>query len=417
MSLRIFNKSLSSLIILQWFQYIAALILMPHLIGSLGLDSYGNVLLAQAWTAILIVLVEYGFSVYGVSEMGKVNGELKKSRYIFWHITIARLFIFLLTYLAILILYYFNFFSESFGYIFLVISISGLGAALSGHWYFLATQKANLIVKYSVLIKTSLLLSNFVFVTNSDDLHIALILYVLSYLLPGVYTLYVAVVFEKMGQPVVRIKEAILLFNRATPFLFARVANIGINQITLIISGFIFQAASVTILAVAIRVIQVCTMVYAPIQQHLLAKMSNKFSLVDVKAYLLACTLISICQIVIFYFLLPYISIFVLDVRDEQFIDIGNYSSIIFPLSVIYMLLGAPLMVSIGKNKEFNQSVILGFIMHLIILGVVYFAFEFGYSITLTLYAILALPFSKFCSLLIRFSYLFSIRKENVYRV
>jgi len=81
----------------------------------------------------------------------------------------------------------------------------------------------------------------------------------------------------------------------------------------------------------------------------------------------------------------------------------------IIPISILYVMLGAPLLLARGYKKEFNLSIIYGFVIHLLLLAILYYYFTINsdlQSYILILFAI-SLVFSKFIVLLIRIYYVY----------
>ena len=79
------------------------------------------------------------------------------------------------------------------------------------------------------------------------------------------------------------------------------------------------------------------------------------------------------------------------------------------PISALYVMLGAPLLLARGFKREFNLSIIYGFLIHLIILSLIYVLFLSNIAIgeELLLYFAISLVVSKFIVLLIRFYYVY----------
>lgn len=408
------NKNLTSLVSLQWAQYLAAFILLPHLISVLGSGLYGDLIIAQAWCAIVIVIVEYGFSITGVAHVGKNKDSPEKLAKLFWAVTLVRLTIASVLLLPLIILVKVGMLADVFGLIFLITATSAVGVALNTQWYFLGKQKVQEIVKWSLLIKLLILLSNFVFVQEERDVYIAATLFSLSYILPAIYSFVSALRRPEITSFQFNLKACKCLFLEATPFLFGRFANIGVNQLTLIVSGFVLSNHMITILAVLMKVMQVGTMVYAPLQQHLLSKMSRKFSYSEFRKFTLICLFIAGVQVVIFYLVAPYLSLFLLKEKNEQFIEIARIVSVMFPIGVLYMMSGAPLMIPLNGNKEFNQGVMIAFFMHVFLLGGVYLASMNGVDISLLIYSVITLPLSKLLSLMIRSIFLLRLKDKEV---
>ncbi|TKF69491.1 hypothetical protein FCV59_20535 [Vibrio sp. F13] len=397
------SKNLTSLVSLQWFQYISAFVVMPHLISSLGHSNYGELIISQAWAALLYVIVEYGFSIIGVSEVARLKNNKNETSKIFFNVTLARVIIFLFIYLLVALV----FLSDNYNFdIFVIVAISAFGVAINAQWFFLGKQESHHIIKWTLIIKIICLFLNFVFVKVENDIYIAAIIYSAGYILPAIYTIYVVVRDKKIAKIHLDYKEVFSFFLKATPFLLGRFSNIGVNQLTIIASGYILSASNVTLLSVVMKVIQVGVMVYAPVQQHLLAKMSNSYSIDLALRYVKICMLISAFQLLIIYYASPYLSIFLLGEKVKLFSDILVLCSVIIPISVLHMFIGAPILIPINESVRFNKSVVIYFITHLLIIALLC---SFSKDVGVLAYSLVCLPLSKLIGFLIRLLYLYPV--------
>jgi O-antigen/teichoic acid export membrane protein len=401
-----FNKNLSSLFLLQWAQYGFALALIPYLLRTLGENNYGLLVVAQSWSALFFVIVEYGFSIFAISEIAKIKEDKGGLNQLFWEVTFLKFLIFLILFLILGTLYFLDVYPSAVG-LFLIIALSGgLGVAFDSQWLYLGLQKSNEAIKWVLPIRLTILAGNFLFVKDEADALFAIILYALSYMIPGVAIFIRAVYSGVVGFPVVSRSSCIKLFLDGSPFLLGRFSSLGMPQFTILFSSLIYQASSVALIAVMVKIVQVGTMVYAPIQQHLLAKMSSSFSLFIVKKYLYICIFLSLIEVFLLNSLGPFISNFLIGNLNVKFIELLEIGVLVIPLASVYMLVGAPLMLPNKGALEFNKSVYLAFLSHILLLIICY-SID---GLSLFWFVVMMFPLSKLLALIIRIFYLFLLK-------
>ena len=118
---------------------------------------------------------------------------------------------------------------------------------------------------------------------------------------------------------------------------------------------------------------------------------------------------ISILVVFLGYLFSDLISIILLGEINDIFKNLFYVIIPIIPISTLYVLLGAPLLLARGYKKEFNLSIIYGFIIHLLLLSTLYYYYTLNSDLQsdiLILFAI-SLVVSKFIVLMIRIYYVF----------
>ena len=70
------SKNFIALVLLQVTNFVIPILIIPHLIKTLGIDKFGIVSLAQTIMIYLFVVVDYGFSLSAVKNISLNKGNI-----------------------------------------------------------------------------------------------------------------------------------------------------------------------------------------------------------------------------------------------------------------------------------------------------------------------------------------------------
>ncbi|PNK60503.1 oligosaccharide flippase family protein [Psychrobacter sp. FDAARGOS_221] len=112
------------------------LIIIPHLIRSIGMELVGLLAVVSSISAYLRTLIDYGFVYTGTREVSRNNLNKEKNTYSFYIITYCKIILILISFFIILCLSLFiNFIHDNL--ILLIISLANVSiASLSPAWFF-----------------------------------------------------------------------------------------------------------------------------------------------------------------------------------------------------------------------------------------------------------------------------------------
>lgn len=84
------KKNTISLTLLQIGQYLVPLIILPYLARVLGVDGFGQIGFATAFTVYFILVVEWGFNLYSTREVSVTRFDRLARSAVFWETLLAR---------------------------------------------------------------------------------------------------------------------------------------------------------------------------------------------------------------------------------------------------------------------------------------------------------------------------------------
>lgn len=146
-----------------------SLLVLPYLIGKIGLDQYGIIVFALAFVAYFKTIVNFSFDVTAVrsissnqdnlNEVNRIVSEVLRTKFVLLLCTIAP---------GVLIIYLVPDFNEHLN-IFLIIFSTLIGYALYPEWFFIGIEKMEYIALMMISLKVLHVVSIFVFIEKPTD--------------------------------------------------------------------------------------------------------------------------------------------------------------------------------------------------------------------------------------------------------
>lgn len=185
-------KNLLSLSAIKGFDYIVPLILIPFLFRTLGVEMFGLVYFAQAFTGYFMAFTQFGFNFYTTHYIASNASESEKIRDAFWSVISAKLIFAVLSFCAMAIIVgNFETFHLHKEVYFLYFGIV-VGEALFPSWFFQAVEKMKFITYITLSARTISMLPMFFFVRGPDDVWIPPLCYSAGSIASGIIGIFVA---------------------------------------------------------------------------------------------------------------------------------------------------------------------------------------------------------------------------------
>tara|TARA_B110000879_G_scaffold207804_1_gene292167 strand:- start:5616 stop:6905 length:1290 start_codon:yes stop_codon:yes gene_type:complete len=398
-----------SLSILQIVTYILPLLTIPYLVRVLGPEKFGLVMFAQAFIMFFNILVDYGFNLSATREIS-VNRENKEKLTEIYSSVMSIKFVLIGISFAILSIIIFSFenFSNNIDlYYFTFLWV--IGQALFPIWYFQGLEKMKYITIVNIISRLTFTIAIFIFIQNETDYILVPILNGLGFIIGGTLSLWIVHKDFNQRFKLQSLKILIIYFKDSSQFFLSRLSSVGYSNINTFLAGILLSPVFVTYYYLADKAASVILALFNPIVQTIypyLAKKYNFIFLVKLVSILMIASLLVVC---LGYLFSDLISIILLDEINDVFKTLFYVMIPIVPISVLYVMLGAPLLLARGYKKEFNLSIIYGFVIHLLLLSILYYYFTINSDLqsdVLILFAI-SLVLSKFIVLMIRIYYVY----------
>ena len=398
-----------SLSILQTFTYILPLLTLPYLVRVLGSEKFGLVVFAQAFIIFFNILVDYGFNLSATREIS-VNRENKEKLTEIFSSVMSIKFILIgisFTILSIIIFSFENFSNNIDLYYLTFLWV--IGQALFPIWYFQGLEKMKYITIVNITSKLIFTIAIFIFIQNETDYILVPILNGLGFIIGGILSLWIVHKDFNQRFQIQSIKILLMYFKDSSQFFLSRLSSVGYSNVNTFLAGILLSPVFVTYYYLADKAVSVILTLFSPIVQTIYPYLAKKYNFIFLVKLVSILMVISILVVFLGYLFSDLISIILLGEINDIFKNLFYVIIPIIPISTLYVLLGAPLLLARGYKKEFNLSIIYGFIIHLLLLSTLYYYYTLNSDLQsdiLILFAI-SLVVSKFIVLMIRIYYVF----------
>lgn len=398
-----------SLSVLQAFTYILPLLTLPYLVRNLGIDKFGLVMFSQAFIMFFSILVDYGFNLSATREISIHRDNKEKITEIFSTVIMIKVILIIVSFLILSILVFsFEIFLNNYKlYFFTFLMV--IGQALFPVWYFQGLECMKYITIVNITSKLVFTTAIFVFIQNEADYILVPILNGLGFIIAGIYSLWIVKRHFNQQFKLQSIQTMVTYFKESSQFFLSRVSSVGYSNVNTFLAGILLSPSFVTYYYLADKVVNVILSLFEPVIQTIYPYLSKKYSFNFLFKILICVMIISLVIVIIGYISSDLISIILLNEINDIFMNLLYIILLIIPISILYVMLGAPLLLARGYKKEFNLSIIYGFIIHVIILLILYFYYKINPYIDykILMFFAFSLVFSKLIVLLIRIYYVY----------
>ena len=364
---------------------------------------------AQAFIIFFNLLVDYGFNLSATREIS-VNRENKEKLTEIFSSVMSIKFILIgisFTILSIIIFSFENFSNNIDLYYLTFLWV--IGQALFPIWYFQGLEKMKYITIVNITSKLIFTVAIFIFIQNEADYILVPILNGLGFIIGGLLSLWIVHKDFNQSFQIQSFKILIMYFKDSSQFFLSRLSSVGYSNVNTFLAGILLSPVFVTYYYLADKAVSVILTLFSPIVQTIYPYLAKKYNFVFLVKLLSILMVVSLLIVSLGYLCSDLISIILLGEINDIFKNLFYVIIPIIPISILYVMLGAPLLLARGYKKEFNLSIIYGFVIHLLLLSILYYYFTINpdlQSDILILFAI-SLVFSKFIVLLIRIYYVY----------
>ena len=398
-----------SLSVLQIFTYVLPLLTLPYLVRVLGAEKFGLVMFAQAFIIFFNILVDYGFNLSATREIS-VNRESKEKLTEIFSSVMSIKFVLIGISFAILslVILLFEKFSNNNDLYYLTF-LWVIGQALFPVWYFQGLEKMKYITIVNITSKLIFTIAIFIFIQDESDYILVPVLNGLGFIIGGLLSLRIVCKDFKQEFKIQSFEVLTFYFKDSSQFFLSRLSSVGYSNINTFLAGILLSPVFVTYYYLADKAVSVILALFTPIVQTVYPYLAKKFNFIFLVKLLSILMIVSLVVVSLGYLFSDLISIILFDEINIIFTNLFYVILPIIPISTLYVMLGAPLLLARGFKKEFNLSIIFGFVIHLLLLSILYYYFTVNSDLQsdiLILFAI-SLVFSKFIVLMIRIYYVF----------
>ena len=184
-------KNLTALYGLHFFKYLIPLMLIPYLTRTLGLVVWGELAIAQAFSAYLILLIEYGFEFSATKKLAKNKSSSTMRAIILSEVMGAKV---LLIFIAILISLPFLFLLDVFIknnalYYYSILFV--VSASFNFTWYFQGIEQLVIATFVDITLRVISVIFIIFYIKDPKDVNLLLFIYSLSSILVTIILIFI----------------------------------------------------------------------------------------------------------------------------------------------------------------------------------------------------------------------------------
>lgn len=352
-------KNILSFSLIQSFNYIYPIMVIPIIIKIIGVDGYGQIALAQNYAQFILVVILFGFDQYAVK---LINGNDRNHGQLIFDIFCIRFFIFLVLSVLLFLIAYENMMPVSGVIIVLGICIQGVIPT----WYYHGTSNLRVVVVTNLIGKCISVCCIF-FAKNDFDVSIALLLQfipALCYLNVSLFLAYdIHIYYKKWIREPGYGKRIGCLIKQSTGYFFASFSSSLFSSLTLIIiAHFSSNNEFIGVIAIIDRVMKVFGKIFMVF--------SNSIFPVSCEIYQrgiesLLCFNLKTAKLILLFIIVAGLSLFSLMYNFKSFTYNGIflYSYLNYFISyfgwfffgVINNFLGIQTLMVVGKIKQYSS--------------------------------------------------------------
>ncbi|MBS4636159.1 MULTISPECIES: oligosaccharide flippase family protein [Aeromonas] len=365
------SKNILSLMLVQFSNYIAPLLVLPYLSRVLGLEGFGTVAMSMSLCSIALIITDYGFGISAPYWLARNKENKRMVADYLGAIFTVKLFLFLITSAFVLLYFRLGNTIPDISSIHIAIITSIFFQSFQPNWFFLGIEKMKKITISMVSAKLLYVFLIFIFIKEKNQTDSVLIFFALSNLLAtsiGVISIYKEGYWISMADR----KKCYTLLKEGGVFFVSRLAvGVYTSASTFLVGSFSGTNAA-ALYNSAEKLYQAGQSIISPVSQALfpyLARTGNKkdlYKFVGVGIIPMAFTAIigiSYSQEIMGFLF------------GEQFISAHEYLEIFLIALLINFVgvnFGYPAFASINRIDIANRSVIFAAVIQILALSVMY---------------------------------------------
>ena len=269
-----FLKNSIYLYLAQGINLLFPLIIIPLLIKRLTVEGFGLIVLVQIIMGYGSTLVDYGFNMIGVRDVGTAK-NIKRIGEILGEALIVKVILVFLSLSLVLITGFFiqNLIGE--WKLIMVGWLAVLGYAFYPIWYFQGAEKMYMISFNNIFSKTLIFGLIIYFIKDSSQVHLALLFLSLGPIINALLSWVQILFFYKVTLFLPSKIRIFQVFHEGKDILFSNFIVQIYSNFTVVISSSVLTITQIGILGVFIKLRDVANSVVGPIQQAIFPELSR----------------------------------------------------------------------------------------------------------------------------------------------
>lgn len=343
--------------LLYGFSHIIPLILIPYLINTIGIEKYGVINFALAFSFYFQVINEFGFDLSNVRHVVENRDNREKLSEILSAILQCKAYIIIVTgciYLSTIFL--FDLFREDY-FVYLLAFIRILSIAITPFWFFRSMENLQLVTRIIVPVKFFAILPMFFVVKKPDDYTWVMFFFTLECVLTGLIFLFIAVKQYKLKIRWQRLSVVRSHFVDSIPFFTSTFVSRIYQTSNTVIIGLLFGNYAVGIYTTAEKLYFAYSSFVAPIISQVLYPYFQRIKdFRQIKKIIKITCIGNTILMLLAYMIMPYVINIVIKEAADQILLYFNLFLIVLVVYIPNELLGFPYIGIKGRIREVTYS-------------------------------------------------------------
>ena len=262
------------LTILQWFNYLIPLLILPYLVRTIGTKMFGLVMFAQALATIFTIITDFGFSISGTRALSILKKNRSMKGELFFGVMSIK---FALIILLLFFLFALTSTSDKFSQNKLIYYYSfgvTIGMTIFPAWFFHGIQNMKVITIVNAVSRTLFAGLVFMFITKPEDFLLVPLFNSASYIITGLFGLFYALKFLKIKVP-----SIVFIFNLVNESFKLFLSNLSTSlysSFNILIIGLLTNDTLTGVYASFEKIILALKNIYTPIYQAVFPWLSTQ---------------------------------------------------------------------------------------------------------------------------------------------
>ena len=378
-----FLKNLFFLSVLQFFELLLPFILIPYLIGVLGVEKFGLISFATIFITYFQIVIDFGFNTTATREISiNINNKLKIEE-IYNSVLSAKIILLSISLITlILILISLKKFNSNFLIFILTFGVV-FAQCFIPLWFFQGIQEVKYITYINIVTKSIFTFAIFMLVNKQEDYLLVPLFTSLGYFVSAIFSFFlirwkfkIKFKFQKID------KIKLQLFNSKYIFL-SELKTALITNTNVFVLGLISGNIAVGYFVGADKIIRAFSNLQTPILNALFPYLSERMQINKKETLILIKKIIKIGSVLISFVLIIvffYSEFIIKFILKEQMTNsiIAFKILLLIPLaSFLDVILGKHILLNLNKEKQFYKVLYTAAIINLPI--VVALTYYFGY--------------------------------------
>ncbi|EEY3565558.1 flippase, partial [Escherichia coli] len=242
------------------------LITLPYLVRTLGVDKFGYLMLGQALIQYFILMTDYGFNFSATKKIATSTSIDERNEVYTETLNAKMILVTLCLFLMLIIINIIPMF-HSISMVCIILFIGVLGNIFFPVYLFQGMEKMKSIAWVTVLARTLMLLSVFLFVKDNNDINAAALAFSIALIVPGMMSIYLIRKNHIVAYKGFSFSKAFIAIKASTPLFISQIAITFYTTFNSILIGHVFNARQVGIYSAADKLRGAVQSLFIPIQQ------------------------------------------------------------------------------------------------------------------------------------------------------